>query len=195
MSEHDNNQDQGLDNEDQLPKEDELATLKERAKMMGISFHPSIGVEALKNKIAEHVSKNEPEKSVTAPKSNKNMEAAARVEARNRALKLVRCRITCMNPNKREWEGEIFTAGNSAIGTIKKMVPFNTVFHVPQILLNMIDERKCQVFYSEKSANGQTIRKGKLIKEFGVEILPSLTEKELKALAQRQAMAAGTSEE
>src|SRR5690606_37676690 len=123
MSEHDNNQDQDQDldnNDDQLPKEDELTTLKERAKLMGISFHPSIGVESLKNKMAEHRGKDEPEKPATASKANKNQEAAARVEDRNRALKLVRCRITCMNPNKREWEGEIFTAGNSVIGAVEK---------------------------------------------------------------------------
>lgn len=107
------------------------------------------------------------------------------------ATKLVRIRVTCMNPAKKEWEGEIFTVGNSVIGTHKRFVPFNADegWHVPQIMLDMIKNRECQVFITEKSKHGVSVRRGKLIKEFAVEVLPPLTEEELKDLAQRQAMA------
>jgi len=58
-----------------------------------------------------------------------------------------------------------------------------------------MEERQCQIFVTGKpDIHGQKPREGKLIKEFAIEILPNLTAAELKALAQRQAMAGGTSE-
>src|SRR5690606_32581434 len=118
-------------------------------------------------------------------------ENARRLRKKREAEELVRIRVTCMNPAKKEWEGEIFTAGNSTVGTFKKYVPFNADdgWHVPRIIYNQIIQRQCQVFYSVKDERGNSIRKGKLIKEFAVEVLPQLTKEELQELARRQAMA------
>ena len=73
----------------------------------------------------------------------------------------------------------------------KKYVPFNADdgWHVPNIIYETMKERQCQVFTSSKTKNGVTMRQGKLIKEFAIEVLPPLTEEELKDLAQRQALA------
>lgn len=122
--------------------------------------------------------------------------AQRRRRIRNNANELVRINVTCMNPAKKEWAGEIFTVGNNAVGTIKKFVPFNTEdgWHVPRMILQVMQARQCQIFYTEKQKNGIKVRKGKLIKEFGIEILPPLTEEELEELARRQAMASGSSE-
>ena len=108
------------------------------------------------------------------------------------ALRLIRIRLQCMNPAKKEWEGEIISVGNSVVGTVKKYIPFNADegWHVPRILLDTLQDRQCQVFTTVKSKNGINVRKGKLIKEFAIEILPPLTQDELKELAQRQAMSA-----
>lgn len=94
-----------------------------------------------------------------------------------------------MNPAKNEWEGEIFTAGNSVVGSYSKFVPFNTDegWHVPRIILNQIQQRQCQIFQTVKDSRGNSTRKGKLIKEFAVEILDPLTPEELAELARRQA--------
>jgi len=64
---------------------------------------------------------------------------------------------------------------------------------VPRILYEMIKARECQIFYTEKAKNGIAIRRGKLIKEFAIDVLPPLTKDELSELARRQAMAAGHS--
>jgi hypothetical protein len=103
--------------------------------------------------------------------------------------------VTCMNPNKREWEGEIFTTGNMVVGTFKKYVPFETVWHVPQIILTMMRQRKCQVFHTvTDKRTGTKSRRGKMVNEFAVEVLPELSDTELQDLAQRQAMANGTAD-
>lgn len=168
-----------------LQSPDELSALKARADLLGISYHPSIGLEKLRDKVNAALSagdKDEP--------SAKD-EAAERVEMQRKASELVRIRITCMNPAKKEWEGEIFTTGNAVVGTFKKFVPFNADegWHVPRIILEMIQQRECQVFTTIRGPRGNTTRQGKLIKEFAVEVMPPLTEDELKDLAQRQAMA------
>ena len=110
---------------------------------------------------------------------------------RKEANELIRIRVTCMNPNKREWDGEIFTTGNSTLGTLKKYVPFNADegWHVPRAIYNQIIERQCQIFVTKKDSRGNTTKEGKLIKEFAVEVLPNLTVEELEELARKQAMA------
>ena len=77
------------------------------------------------------------------------------------------------------------------VGTFKKYVPFNADegWHVPRIIYEQLKDRECQVFTTVRDSRGNSTRKGKLIKEFAIEVLPNLTEEEIKELAQRQAMA------
>ncbi len=60
-------------------------------------------------------------------------------------------------------------------------------WHVPKIILNMIQERQCQIFSTVKDARGNKIRKGKLINEFSIDVMDSLTKEQLDDLAIRQA--------
>ena len=176
----------------------ELENLKSRAEKLGVKFHPSISAEKLREKIKAAQSEGEggvgeqPEvKSATG--THEESPAAKKLRMKREALKLVRVRITCMNPAKKEWEGEIITVANNAVGTVKRYVPFNTEdgWHVEHILLEQLRERQCQIFVSEKDSRGNKVRKGKLIREFAIEVLEPLTEEERAELAQRQAMAKG----
>jgi hypothetical protein len=176
--------------EDNFPEESELDTLKTRAEQMGIKHHPSIGIDALKSKIAEQLADDEINKPTLAPVPSQKRSA---LELKKKAGELVRIRVASMNPAKREWEGEIFSVGNGVVGTFKKYVPFDVEWHVPRIILNMIKARKCQTFFTEiDKRTGNKTRKGRMISEFAVEVLEPLTGEEIKDLAQRQAMANGT---
>lgn len=203
------------------PVQDELTALKHRADMMGLKYHPNIGIDKLRNKVnlalkgdsladelpSEPMPK-EPQPihsikpSIDIPKVVNNlpnpMETKTEREARMRreAGRLVRIRVSCMNPAKKEYEGEIFTVSNAVVGTFKKYVPYNIEkgWHVPHIIYEHLKERECQIFQTVRGPRGEKIRKGKMIKEFAIEVLPPLTPQELKDLAQRQAMAAGSSE-
>lgn len=110
------------------------------------------------------------------------------------AEELIRVRVTCMNPAKKDWAGEIFTVGNSAVGTIKKFVPFNVEegWHVPRMILEMMEQRTCTIFVNKKTKGG-LVKEPKQIREFNIEHLHPLTEEDLEELARRQAMAAGES--
>ena len=198
MSDEQLNQDnQELDEAAQLAAA-ELENLKIRAEKLGVKFHPSISADKLREKIK--AAQTEGEGSVgeqnevkTSTGTDEESSAAKKVRLKREGLKLVRVRITCMNPTKKEWEGEIFTVSNNAVGTVKRYVPYNAEdgWHIEQILLNQLRERQCQIFTTDKDSRGNKIRKGKLIREFAIEVLDPLTEEELHDLAQRQAMAKG----
>lgn len=173
-------------------QQDELQTLKDRADRLGVKYHPSIKLETLREKLAAAMA-GEPaaEKPAVEQEAPVETEGQMRKRLQLQASRLVRIRLTCMNPAKREWDGEIITVGNSVVGTFRKFVPFNADegWHVPEIMLRMLEARECQVFTTVKTAHGVSVRRGKLIKEFAIEILPPLNQEELDELARRQALA------
>lgn len=178
----------------------ERSTLERQAKMLGVEYHPSLGLEKLRDRVKAKLQEEFPDAApVAAAPAPVAVEVVPETTVqKNKRLKqeanrLVRIRIACMNPNKSEWEGEVFTAGNSVVGSLSKYVPFDVDWHVPQIILNMIEDRKCQLFYTATDDKGRKFRKGRMAKEFTVAILPDLSTEELHDLAQRQAMANGTS--
>ena len=172
---------------------DELTLLKERATLIGISYHPSIGLDKLREKVTAALKEPAEVEAAVVQVAQEAQESEAQVHARYRkeASALIRVRLTCMNPSKQNWEGEIFTVSNSVIGTMKKFIPFHAEegWHIPQALLNMIQERHYQAPYTERGSKGQEMRRFKLVKEFSIEILPNLTVGELKDLANQQAIA------
>jgi hypothetical protein len=189
-------EDQTVEVVEALEVPDELTSLKQRADLLGLSYHPAIGLAKLRAKVLaalEDPVEEEVEEKVADFDATPFAESehVRNNRLRQEAMELVRIRISCMNPNKKEWEGEIFSVGNGLIGTQKKFVPFNNEegWHVPRCIYNMIVSRECQVFVSLRDARGNAIRKSKIIKEFAVEVLPNLTTDELQELARRQAMA------
>lgn len=176
---------------DEVLTQDELTTLKARADLLGVSYHPSIGLEKLREKINAATSDAPQSPVEEASKPNEETANQRRSRLKKDAMELVRIRVTCMNPAKAEWEGEIFTVGNSAIGSITKYVPFNADagWHVPRVVYQQLAERQCQIFVTTTDSRGNKSRKGKLIREFAIEVMPPLTKEELHELAQRQAMA------
>ena len=182
-----------VQNEEVLEMPDELTALKQRADLLGISYHPSIGLEKLREKVNAAVTSTpvEPEVPIEAAEPVVESANAKRLRLRNEAAALVRIRLTCMNPNKKEWDGEIITAGNAAVGTYKRFIPFNAEegWHIPNIIYQQLKARECQIFVTATDSRGNKVRRGKMIKEFAIEVLPQLTQEELDELARRQAMA------
>lgn len=185
-----------------------IEALRELADELGVKYHPSTGSEKLIAKIEtvdvpesmtyeEFIalkaveSEKEPEPEVVAEPVKVETPGQRKARLKKEASALVRCRVTCMNPAKKEWHGEIFTVSNSVVGTFRKFVPFEEEWHVPSMMLQMIKDRMYQSFVTVKDGRGNSRREGRLVREFAVEVLPPLTEEELKDLAQQQAMAGG----
>ena len=106
------------------------------------------------------------------------------------ALKLVRVRISCMNPQLAKMGSVIITTGNEYTGTVRKVVFFGEKtengYHIPQIILNVLQRRKFQQVVEERNHKGHLVPRARWMKEFNIEILPALTQKELNALKDRQ---------
>lgn len=193
---------------------DELTLLKQRADILGIAYHPNIGVEKLRAKVQEKLDST-PQPQATVPnlhpeelESIEAYEAIAdettftpgqretagqiKMKRRQQALKLVRVRVVNMNPLKAGIPGDIFSVGNSEIGFVKKFVPYNcdAGYHVPQIILDYMREKKFMSHYEVKVGN-KKIKRNKLVPELAIEIMPPLTDEELMELKQRQLMASG----
>lgn len=167
---------------------EELNELKKRADLLGIKYGPNISVATLKTKIEEALSEDNSESEQDAKPASKDILAK-----RKEANKLIRCIITCLNPAKKSLPGEFFKVSNRVVGTITKYIPYNVPYHVPKIIFDQIKAAKCIVFVPKK--NSKEDEEFKLISEYGVEVLPPLTQKELDELARSQARAGATLED
>lgn len=178
--------------QDQLIFEDERAGLIRQADILGVTFHPNISTDKLRERVTEALRATAGDLSTgqtqapTVEPTKVETENARRLRLRAEASALVRVQITCMDPSKKEYQGEIFTAGNSVVGSFRKFVLFNEPYHVPQIILSQLEDKQCQIFITVKGDRGQRHRKGKLIKAYAIQKLPPLTEVELQELADDQ---------
>lgn len=209
------------ENQENESQKTELEILKNRARAMGITFSNNIKVESLRKKIAakqEGEADNTDDEGNEKPAVNEtttevNPLAAAgtgsteavvddeekpmtkmqmRAKIRRDALKLVRIRLTCLDPKKRDLPGEYITVANRYIGTQTKFIPFGSEFyengyHVPVCILKELESRRFLNITSRKGKQGTLAPKTNYIREFGIEILEPLTEEELAKLAAQQA--------
>jgi hypothetical protein len=121
-------------------------------------------------------------------------EQQVRNELHKTAMAMVRCRITNMNPAKKDLNGEIISVGNKYIGTVRKFVPFGEAtddgFHIPRVLYDDLIDRKYQQINVKRDPKTGTNRvTTRWVREFAIEVLPTLTQEELDRLAIAQAAA------
>ena len=194
---------------EQAQQPSELDMLKSRAKLMGITFSNNIGLDALKTKIEEHkkaseaktqtqalAQTNEQQPEVqTENQTKKTKTLSLRAHLQKEKMKLVRLRITNLDPKKKDLPGEILTVGNEYLGTVRKFVPFGEAtdngYHVPYCLYELMRDRKFLSIKTRKGPKGQTIVEQQMVREFALEILPPLTEAELARLSAAQLSAGG----
>lgn len=180
---------------------EELTLLKERAATMGLSYKANIGVEALKAKIEAHL-KGEPDESEKDSKNKpkemtaEQMHQAVREQQLAEQRKLVRVRVTCLNPAKAHARGEIFTISNAFFGTVRRYVPFGEMtdegWHIEQCIYEVMKERRFNSIRIRKDKTGLAeMPESRLVPEFAIEVLPDLTPEEIERLARVQAAAEG----
>lgn len=173
----------------------ELAALKKKADGLGIGYHPSIKAAALREKLKDDVPDD-----ITGDDQLK-VDANAKEAADNAKLieegkissvhQTKRVIVQCMVQAKKEYKGEFFTVSNAKLGTITKYVHFGVPWHIPELLLSVLQEKKHQVFTKKKNTNGVDTREGRLVRAYSIEVMPDLTEVELEELKKQQIIADG----
>ncbi len=145
--------------------------LKAKADSMGIDYVPNIPTA----KLQELVDGHKPTQAKLTPSQRRK----AKVDE---AMKLVRVRVACLNPSKKEIKHEFFRVANS-LCKAHRLVPFDTDTHIENILLEHIQSRGYSRITSTTDAPHPSFQ---VSNEFQVTILPPLTEAELKRLAEEQ---------
>ena len=201
------NNDQALNTEGETAV-DELALLKERAKQMGIPFSNNISLETLRKRISDKMEgQEEPEVNpltgdveiaaiTSAPKkldAKQNALALRKMMQRDQ-MKLVRVRITNMDPKKKDLPGEIWTVSNEYLGNVRKMIPYGEQtddgFHIPYCLFRLLQSKRFLHIRTVKDrVTGVERQEKQWVKEFSLDVLPDLTKEELARLAAAQAAA------
>jgi len=171
-------------------EQEELDLLKDRATMMGIAFSPNIGLATLKERVNAQLAGDEKEdKEFKENLKKEESPQEIRKRLQKEQLKLIRVRISCMNPAKRDLNGEFFSVSNKFLGTVKKFIPFGEAtdngYHIPLILYNNLKARKFQQIKLKK-VNGQDTHETRMVPEFAFEVLPPLSENDLKELKDQQ---------
>lgn len=199
------------DDNTQEQQPDELAMLKQRARMMGITFSNNIGVEALRAKIAakmegrssqaedqqEQPPAPPPLQDPSEPAPTRPMTLREKLVKEN--MKLVRLRIVNLDPKKKDLPGEIFTVANEYLGTVRKFVPYGEKtdegYHVPYCIYKMMKARKFLNIrtYKDRQNQNQIKIEQNWATEFALEVLPPLTKEELARLGAAQLAAGGLS--
>lgn len=213
MSE-DQTQEIGTEQQTDSARPDELNMLKQRARMMGITFSNNIGLDALKEKIRIHQeggNQNDEDKTdelgdgvnivppalqdPSQPARKKPLSLRQQVIQDN--MRLVRLRITCLDPKKKDLPGEVLTVANRYLGTVRKFIPFGEVtengYYVPYCLYKMLKARKflnIRTFRDRRNQNQIRVEQ-QWVPEFALEILPNATPAELQKLAAAQSAAGG----
>lgn len=201
------------ENEHETAEEAEMRMLKARAAQLGLRVSHRIKLDTLRAKVRDAIegSKNDDQDdeddesgndgndgdaAPTRKLSKQEQFIATRNRLKEEQMKLIRVRISCLNPEKREWAGEFITVGNKYLGNVKKFIPFGEAtdngYHVPQVLLTKLQSRKfLQKITRRNPKTGNLDIKTRFVPEFGIEILPPLTKDELRQLANQQRAAQG----
>ena len=165
----------------------------------GVTLHHKTGTKKLASTLADVRNKEykeDPEKPISsslpgsteASRAAKAKHLAAMQTPEKRAMKLTRVVVVPNDSSMANYPGLIFTVGASGINNgqmIKKFVPFNNEegWHVPQIILDQIENAQMQKFRTVTRANGEKVLEPYNAKKFNVQILPPLNKEELETLA------------
>lgn len=174
-----------MSDENQTNQVDELTLLKQQADKLGIDYRDNIGLDTLKKRIASVIEPEDNDDDV-AEMTHQQLRAKLVSDAR----RLVRVRISCMDPVRSELQGEIFTIANSFIGTISKFIPYGAAgengYHIEKALLDNLRLKTFSEATTERDEKGRPFVTRRTRKFFNIEVLPSLTKEELEKLATDQ---------
>ena len=183
--------------ENQSEEVTELSLLKQRASMMGIVFSNNIGIEKLRERVNEKLAEEASQEEAVKPIEAKVKEKSLRQNIIDENMRLIRIRITNLDPKKSNLPGEIITVANEFLGTVRKFVPFGEVtdggYHVPYCIYKLLKSRKFLNIRTVKNPADplKPIIQQNWVNEFALEVLPQLTQEELDKLASTQAASGG----
>jgi hypothetical protein len=167
---------------------------KEQANIRGVSYANNITTAKLKELVQARIAEQEAANS-GGTRGRQSLEKLAPEVLANidKATALVRFQINVLDPSKQDWTAITVTAGNANFSPIRRVIPLNApVWHAERILVEVLKTMKYAHRKSERHPRLRqhidNMSKPKYLPCFSIVELPPLTEEELKALAEQQAV-------
>ena len=161
--------------------ETRLEDLRNQCTLRGIKFHHRNNEEKLLELIAQQDAKDNP----VPTKSPGNMTSLEKLHAmRRKCLRLRRVMITCNDPMKLKYKGEIFQAANANVAAIRKYCPFGNTngWYMPQLLLNVAEEKQ----FRRPNSDERNALSGGMAKMYNITYLDDLTVEQFNELKHQQ---------
>lgn len=191
----------------QVNAEDERALLMQRGRMLGVKFPNNISTDKLRDRVNAAIEGNtvqegkedDPVENTAANPLDSSAKSAKPVSfrkaLRDENMRLVRVRITNLDPKKADLPGEVVTFSNEILGTVRKFIPFgdesDSGYHIPYCLYKLLKSRRfAQIQTKKDRRTGRPVTTVRHVPEYNLEILPQLTRLELENLANEQRAAA-----
>jgi len=153
-------------------------TLKSYAYDMGISTHAKKREEIL-NELIERF--NNQQLAVVSEENDVELTSYQKLS------RLIRCRVINHNPNETRLPTKLFTVGNMKDDFLpSRVVTFGQITHLPAGLVDHLKQVKFRKSITKVNAQGQKYTVNVEEEHYDVQVLPPLTEKQLKALAKEQ---------
>ncbi len=179
----DNDSDEDEDSDLSAPDPVLMAALRRHNDKVKIAPGRPNGIKL--PELATLVTMNEREEGISEP--------LRRAIVRSKALRLIRCRVTNLDPQDTAVPGMLLSVYNKYTGKVAKLIPFGEEnehgYHIPKILL---DELKSRTFNmrKEKKRKGSSFGVKEYttvtVRKFSIEELPPLTQEDLDNLANDQ---------
>lgn len=162
-----------------------LPELRDIADELGIEYAANIGKVKLLEKIQADDKAVEGKPTKVEGVKVKKRETAA--DIKKRMNKLIRIRLSASDPQYQGRNGVTMQVGNKT-NIVGKFIPFDTVWHIQEPVLNSLKKRQWRktVFKTDRTT-GMKVPHTTMHPSFIIEVLPDLTESELKKLAAEQA--------
>lgn len=163
-----------------------ISSLKKQADLLGISYKANVSMATLQQAIKAKLEAPVEGEAQTTTEDEAVSAGKTKEDLYKEAMKLVRVIVTPMDSLKASnMDSDVFCAGNSVVGTVKRVIPFGVEWHVEQILLNTIKERKFQMYTVKKHGNREETV-ARQVRAYSVVELEPLTQAEIDALADQQ---------
>jgi len=165
-------------------EEKSLPELRDIADELGIEYPNNISKAKIIQKLVEDDEAVEGKPADVEGVKVKKRESAADIKARMN--KLIRLRVSSNDPQYKGRNGVTLQVGNKT-AVVGKFIPFNTIWHCQEPVLNSLKRRQWrQTVFKTDRTTGMKVPVTSVHPSFIIELLPSLTEKELAKLATDQ---------
>lgn len=122
-----------------------------------------------------------PATTTKAPEMNEYQRREAYKKENDR---LIRCRITPLDPLESKATGFMFSTGNKILGDRSYVIMYNNITHLPNFIIKNLQERT----FNKRIPRKDPRKPPKIVEvpKYAIEILPPLTPQELADLADQQ---------